>query len=366
MSSNHEAPKTTAQKIRKALKKAFPGVKFSVRTSTYSMGSSVYVSYEDGPIVSAVEEIAKAYESTSFHGMDDSTEHHGYVDPDDGQLYHGAGYVSVSRTVSEELRVLMLEEGRRQRDWGHYERNDYYIAGETERRLHQELVWWAEGGCDECDNNDRDCRVTTARGTEARVCFDCFHERYEHCPVTQSNVPKGQAQQFAPLPPVPEPVPVISGAQVLFRGGEGHLAPRVYRGRQMTKAQALEALSEIAAEAVDHGVSNKVDITLIVPGDTINLTILIGFKGLLLEKWNDPILDHLFGIASYVELHKPDGWHEQLLALVGAMKAWHEMPEVEGEEPADVVETFTGDIYAEPDAWGPWGGDSAPALMLVH
>ena len=39
----------TAKLIRKALKASFPGVKFSVRSKSYSMGASVNVSYIDGP-----------------------------------------------------------------------------------------------------------------------------------------------------------------------------------------------------------------------------------------------------------------------------------------------------------------------------
>src|SRR5712664_1297342 len=51
-----------AAEIRAGLKKAFPGVKFSVRSDNYSMGSSINVKWVDGPTPKAVEKIAHAHE----------------------------------------------------------------------------------------------------------------------------------------------------------------------------------------------------------------------------------------------------------------------------------------------------------------
>ena len=44
----------TAKLVRAALKKAFPGVKFSVKSSVYSMGASIRVGWTDGPVTKAV------------------------------------------------------------------------------------------------------------------------------------------------------------------------------------------------------------------------------------------------------------------------------------------------------------------------
>ena len=60
-----------AKLIRQALKKAFPGVKFSVRTSRYAGGSSVHVGWTDGPTSSQVEAVAGAYKGGGFDGMID-------------------------------------------------------------------------------------------------------------------------------------------------------------------------------------------------------------------------------------------------------------------------------------------------------
>ncbi len=51
-----------AKNIRKDLKKAFPGANFSVRSSRYSMGSSIHVRWVDGPSTNDVEEILHRYE----------------------------------------------------------------------------------------------------------------------------------------------------------------------------------------------------------------------------------------------------------------------------------------------------------------
>ena len=61
----------TAKLVRAALKKAFPEVKFSVRSSTYSMGASIDVSWDMGPAVSEVDKVVGGFEGSSFDGMND-------------------------------------------------------------------------------------------------------------------------------------------------------------------------------------------------------------------------------------------------------------------------------------------------------
>jgi hypothetical protein len=52
-----------AKDLRQQLKAVFPLCKFRVRSSNYSMGSSIRVSWMDGPMVSEVDAIAGGYES---------------------------------------------------------------------------------------------------------------------------------------------------------------------------------------------------------------------------------------------------------------------------------------------------------------
>ena len=61
----------TAKLVRVALKKAFPGVKFSVRSSVYSGGASMRVGWIDGPTEKAVKAVAGAYAGGGFDGMID-------------------------------------------------------------------------------------------------------------------------------------------------------------------------------------------------------------------------------------------------------------------------------------------------------
>jgi len=61
----------TAKLIRPALTKRFPGVKFSVRSQSYSGGASIHVSWTDGPRAKEVDSIIGGFEGRSFDGMND-------------------------------------------------------------------------------------------------------------------------------------------------------------------------------------------------------------------------------------------------------------------------------------------------------
>jgi len=57
--------------VRAALKRRFPGVKFSVRLDRYAGGSSIDVYWTDGPEVGQVDQVIKVYEGSRFDGMID-------------------------------------------------------------------------------------------------------------------------------------------------------------------------------------------------------------------------------------------------------------------------------------------------------
>lgn len=65
----------TAKLVRKALKREFPGVKFSVRSKTYSGGASINVGWTDGPTRKDVEATAGVYAGGDFDGMIDMAFH---------------------------------------------------------------------------------------------------------------------------------------------------------------------------------------------------------------------------------------------------------------------------------------------------
>lgn len=60
-----------ARLIRAQLKRHFPGVKFSVRSSSYSGGASITVRWMDGPLGSDVEKITGPFKGGDFDGMID-------------------------------------------------------------------------------------------------------------------------------------------------------------------------------------------------------------------------------------------------------------------------------------------------------
>lgn len=90
----------TAKLIRQSLKEAFPGVKFSVRSSTYSGGASIDVSWTDGPNAAQLESITKGFKAAYFDGSIDyqGSIHHMM---DGEQVRFGADYITSSRRYSD-------------------------------------------------------------------------------------------------------------------------------------------------------------------------------------------------------------------------------------------------------------------------
>jgi Large polyvalent protein associated domain 29 len=92
----------TAKLLRSALKESFPGVKFSVRSSSYAGGASIYVSYTDGASFDDVNSVCKQFEGAYFDGMID---YQGYKNHllDGEKVHFGASYVFCNRDYSEQF-----------------------------------------------------------------------------------------------------------------------------------------------------------------------------------------------------------------------------------------------------------------------
>ena len=86
-----------AKNIRKELKTAFPGVKFSVRGKSFSGGNSISVHWTDGPTVKAVSAIVGKYEEGRFDGMEDIYK---YNNSFFCENFGGTKYLHASRSVS--------------------------------------------------------------------------------------------------------------------------------------------------------------------------------------------------------------------------------------------------------------------------
>jgi phospholipid N-methyltransferase len=97
-----------AKLIRADLKEFFPGVTFSVRSRSYSMGSSIDVTWTDGPTAKEVEALVKKYAGSTFDGMQDLKTHHdSYLN---GELVHFASdHVFCKREASRELVQMALD-----------------------------------------------------------------------------------------------------------------------------------------------------------------------------------------------------------------------------------------------------------------
>ncbi len=89
----------TAKIVRNELKKAFSSTKFSVRSSTYSMGASIDVKWTNGPTETSVQKIVRQYEGASFDSSQDlKTYHSSFYNGE--RVHFGADYIHTKRVYS--------------------------------------------------------------------------------------------------------------------------------------------------------------------------------------------------------------------------------------------------------------------------
>lgn len=100
----YASAKAGAANLRRHLKHAFPGVKFSVRSDTFSGGDSIDIKWAMGPTVKEVEAIADRYQEGHFNGMEDIYENdRENVWP---ALFGGAKYVNANREDGEAYNTI--------------------------------------------------------------------------------------------------------------------------------------------------------------------------------------------------------------------------------------------------------------------
>lgn len=90
----------TAKLLRQALKESFPGVKFSVRSSTYAGGASIRVGWTDGPTAKMVETVSGKFSGAYFDGMIDYKGYK-YHELDGEQIHFGADFIFTERAYSD-------------------------------------------------------------------------------------------------------------------------------------------------------------------------------------------------------------------------------------------------------------------------
>lgn len=128
-----------AKNIRKLLKSNFPGTKFKVKTSRFSMGDSVTVSWEldkyldKCPDYDAVDKIIKVFREGDYNGREDlfeSTEN-------DMHKYGSAKYISTSpdRLTEDECIRRKVERERAEIEKGLKESNMIAVSTKQKARI---------------------------------------------------------------------------------------------------------------------------------------------------------------------------------------------------------------------------------------
>ena len=98
-SSSHAA---AASSVKSELMTAYPGIKFSVKSDSFSGGNSISIHWEDGPTTKEVEAISQKYQYGHFNGMDDIYEY-----SNEREDIPQVKYVSESRHMSERIKALL-------------------------------------------------------------------------------------------------------------------------------------------------------------------------------------------------------------------------------------------------------------------
>jgi hypothetical protein len=98
-----------AKLARAALKEAFPGQKFSVRTAH---GTTLQISWTDGPATHAVNEVVDRFAGEGFDGMTDMrySRENGGTTPDGEPIRYLTDFVFCTRELSPEVEAALTAE----------------------------------------------------------------------------------------------------------------------------------------------------------------------------------------------------------------------------------------------------------------
>ena len=95
-----------AKNIRLELAHHFPGIKFSVKGSTFSMGDAIDVHWTMGPTTNEVDAVIDRYQECDFDGSDDSTHYRTGEARKFTDAHGGAKYVTANRSTIEAWRII--------------------------------------------------------------------------------------------------------------------------------------------------------------------------------------------------------------------------------------------------------------------
>ena len=125
-SSSHAAASAA---IKADLAKAFPDVKFSVRSSSFAGGDSVHISWADGATVAQVEAISQKYQYGRFNGMEDIYEY-----TNTREDIPQAKYVSEQREISQTIKDEVKAQLMTLKKYSEEQLNDWRSAPDEEAR----------------------------------------------------------------------------------------------------------------------------------------------------------------------------------------------------------------------------------------
>ena len=141
-SNGYDSLKKGSRNIKIELQRAYPGIKWSVRSESYSMGCSIDVRWTDGPTPNQVEEISGKYQQGRFNGMEDIYEYSRNIWVD---VFGGAKYVQTQREYSKEAYLWAVKEV--ERTWGvkvkvtESSYGSIYIAREDDIKIQNSNRW---------------------------------------------------------------------------------------------------------------------------------------------------------------------------------------------------------------------------------
>lgn len=96
-----------AKMVRQELKQKFKGIKFKVTSENYSMGSSLNISWIDGPTEKEVDTIVQKYQYGSVNPMEDT------YDMDNVKDFPQAKYVFTRREYSNDVLMQAFNDLKR-------------------------------------------------------------------------------------------------------------------------------------------------------------------------------------------------------------------------------------------------------------
>ena len=133
MTSEHAK---AAKMIRKELKENFPKTKFHVRSSIFSGGDSIDISWADGPSEDAVNKIVRKYQYGHFDPMTDM-----YEVSNNNESLPQVKYVTCQRELSDEFVIKVLKERGYPCSKNNLDSTDRNLFDRTGSWTHRQLAW---------------------------------------------------------------------------------------------------------------------------------------------------------------------------------------------------------------------------------